>query len=580
MSGRILAAAVAAGLLVPASAGATTFCVSTPPGCVGTPIAAGSLDDLLNSGDPRLNDGQADTVVLDAGDFVDTTEFDVANVDPMVLRGAGSSDTTLTSSSSSNQTILDTTVSGGPLTIQDLEIAIPASFPDDTGGTGFAFGADVVLERVRVTGTSNPDSTGIEVGNTRTATLRDVSVDTPEGTALSVRGKATFTGGDLQARYAVHSQPQATTTIERAEVFARAGADFSAVAIWNLEGTVTVRDSIVAASTQVGEEAIGILTMARFDHPATTVADHVTLHRGGSLGTNTIGLDTRASSTGVNAANVTFTNGIVGKFQTVGERSAGSAGDDSPANVTLRYSNVNGHPAGTGNGAVDTSIGNLYENTAFNIDSTPLPGSAVIDAGDPGFAPLFGALDKWDKPRVMDGNLDGTARTDMGAVEVEGPLPVLPVDPPGPPPPSAPAPGASPPPPAVMRVPARDALKPRARFRTPGAIVRRGTKVRFAGTAADASGVARVEVAVVRLLGGARAAARSCRSVDAKARATRIAVRRGRCSPTTWLRATGATSWSLRMSKALPKGAYVAYVRATDRAGNRSDPVRRRFRVR
>jgi hypothetical protein len=34
------------------------------------------------------------------------------------------------------------------------------------------------------------------------------------------------------------------------------------------------------------------------------------------------------------------------------------------------------------------------------------------------------------------------------------------------------------------------------------------------------------------------------------------------------------------MTRALPRGAYVAYVRATDGAGNRSAPVRRRFRVR
>jgi 6-phosphogluconolactonase (cycloisomerase 2 family) len=90
----------------------------------------------------------------------------------------------------------------------------------------------------------------------------------------------------------------------------------------------------------------------------------------------------------------------------------------------------------------------------------------------------------------------------------------------------------------------------------------------FHGTASDDRGVARVEVSLVRLRGGARIARATCRALTSRGRFHALKVRHGRCSPSGFLRAKGTTRWSFALKHRLPKGSYVLTVRATDAAGN------------
>jgi hypothetical protein len=81
----------------------------------------------------------------------------------------------------------------------------------------------------------------------------------------------------------------------------------------------------------------------------------------------------------------------------------------------------------------------------------------------------------------------------------------------------------------------------------------------FTGTARDDVGVARVEIALVRLKG------EKCNQL--KSNGSFASLKKCR-APTRFLKAKGGTSWSFKLRKRLKKGSYVLYARAVDGAGN------------
>ena len=87
--------------------------------------------------------------------------------------------------------------------------------------------------------------------------------------------------------------------------------------------------------------------------------------------------------------------------------------------------------------------------------------------------------------------------------------------------------------------------------------------------------VRRVEIALLRVLGGARAArhagARCLWLTAAPSRFRAIAPHRGRCDTPLWLRASGTSSWRYVFKRLLPRGTYILYARATDQAGLTQD---------
>lgn len=97
---------------------------------------------------------------------------------------------------------------------------------------------------------------------------------------------------------------------------------------------------------------------------------------------------------------------------------------------------------------------------------------------------------------------------------------------------------------------------PRSRIDRP----RRRHVRRVRGRATSGATLTRVEVAVVRRLGSGRCAV---------LRDTRGHFRRRRCTARRWIAAAGTRRWSLDITRALPRGAYVAYSRAADEEGRR-----------
>jgi hypothetical protein len=197
--------------------------------------------------------------------------------------------------------------------------------------------------------------------------------------------------------------------------------------------------------------------------------------------------------------------------------------------------------------------------TGFDPDNflIPLPGSPLIDAGDPAEPQ---GLDINRDPLVTDGDHDGVARRDIGATEFPGPLPSDGLAQPGADQALA---ATTPEPPA--EVPADKQAPVVSGFKTAhssfaighartalNARVARGTIFSY-----RLSEAAKVVVAI-RRVGGASAGSLT-RSGKAGANSLRFSGRLGR--------------------KALKPGAYRAVITATDAAGNRSAPKVVRFRI-
>ena len=110
-----------------------------------------------------------------------------------------------------------------------------------------------------------------------------------------------------------------------------------------------------------------------------------------------------------------------------------------------------------------------------------------------------------------------------------------------------------------------------------------------AHTAATGPRVRRVEIALLRLRGKARAVATPrclwLRNTKAGFRSVKAGAR-NRCDDPVWLRARGTKRWRFEGTEPLPKGRYVLYARAIDAAGHTTSRFlnrrgnRREFRVR
>jgi hypothetical protein len=106
--------------------------------------------------------------------------------------------------------------------------------------------------------------------------------------------------------------------------------------------------------------------------------------------------------------------------------------------------------------------------------------------------------------------------------------------------------------------PGGDTTPPDTRIVAPGPRQRAGAFRRFRGTASDVgSGIDHVEIAVQRTDGG-------CRALTGPS--GRFSGPRP-CGGRTWLPADGKTSWHYKLKRALPKGRYRVYSRATDGGG-------------
>jgi hypothetical protein len=391
--------AAAAALLVPSTAGATTFCVHSPT-CVanGGTNEGGDAAALQKALDDAENLAGKDRVVIGASSFSRDGGFsyDVGGLDnPVQIDGAGS-DKTVLKNLTSGQTLH---VGGSGSSVSDLKVVVAPS----AVGTGlFIVGPNTSAKGIAVRGQAGTtNSTGLSTGGT---TVSNADVQSTAGQLLvGITGSGRVFDSKVTMTsfgYGIYG-PQ---TIQRTTILgAGVGILANGGRIDNVRMTVPGGGKgLVAASTASTN--------------ASVTADHLTI-TGGSDHTS-IGANAEAMSGPFNPHNATLVirSSIVRR---VGHPLGVSASNGGAANVQVDHSDVNlgaskidlQSPDSTG--AVSDMGSNLHVDPLFvgSGDFHLQSGSPAIDKGRATVQPNESPTDLDDAARLF-----GPA-TDMGAYE-------------------------------------------------------------------------------------------------------------------------------------------------------------------
>lgn len=369
-------------LVLPTGAGAAEFCVATTTPCT---VPLQNVPTLSAAMTAAQNLPTADTIRVGPG--VHAGPFTYGGGGPLTITGEGIGTTVLTSPT--GQVIGGLS---GAVTVRDLTVR--AGDQDAAIGVNLAGGT---LERVRVEGGASDSGRAVLV--TGGGTLDRVEVDAPRGTAVRVNGgtpeiRRSRIGGRVYA-----FDEDLTMVDTRVEGKGIDGGGPSA--------KFTLRNVLIA----VDAPGVPGLRMANGD----VDADHLTVvHRGGAA----------AGTPGVLAApgaSVTLESSIVSGFPVSVKR---EASDDPVGPTDLRvhrssyaFDRVVDVPGASG-GVIELGPGNVNTEKGFvagaagdyrlrgdalQVDRGALTGITALELG--GFA------------RTVDGDGDGDAQTDMGALE-------------------------------------------------------------------------------------------------------------------------------------------------------------------
>jgi hypothetical protein len=406
-------------------AAATTYCV---PGFHGAcPDAGGNVGPIGLEAAMAANksDGQPDVIRIAPGTLTDPdTIEDAGGSDPLEIIGAGPGVTLLTSSDNGNQFVMNLAAGGSrAITVRDLTVVVPASFPDDLGSAIQA--EQDAFENVDIE-SRNPGSNGapslVGGGSFRDGRIYGAaggSIDDAIGTNGAEGGTLTVERTRIESPSwgIVVDDPEVPTTVRRTRII-----DPEAYGVRVTDGAfATVENSIVEV-----DDATAFSVVANDAGTVIFSARHTTLIDTG--GADKPAIDARVSNPpGNGSVNAVLSDSIVRGFATPYERFSASLGS---ATLSVRYSNL--PPGGTSSGpgtlnlTANTNADPLFTGPA---DYHLLPASPSIDVGDP----LTVSLPTQDfdgLARPVDGDGDGGARRDQGAFEYH---------PPGANPPAAPA---------------------------------------------------------------------------------------------------------------------------------------------
>jgi len=408
--------AICAGLVLPAAAPAATYCVNAGGACDQS-FSAAQLQDALDAA--RANPG-LDRVQIGSGTYSRTGGFSydasgtgAGNYIEIAGAGAGGgSPTVITAPGGDGVTSLSIFTNAFPRdasTISDLRVDAPSS---GLGVTGMSLAGATATGTIVTVPSGVASGTGLAIG---AATFRDGVVSVPYSSVNlnAVLGSVeAFVEDSTIAGFAgVHNDNTVggTTTVRRSTIFATIG-------LWADEAAPIEAHDVVIKLVEVTPRIsvpVGVQAFSDSFLAASLTGDHLTIY-----GDNRPGAIGAYANAPVSDANLTLTNSIL---RAVPRSLVRSGTPPATANLTASYSDYD--PTTTqslGPGTLTEGPGNVNVDPLF-VDAAGgdyhlQAGSPVADAGDPA---ACGGTDRDGNPRVRDADGDGTARTDMGAFELQ-----------------------------------------------------------------------------------------------------------------------------------------------------------------
>lgn len=407
-------------LIACASASATTFCV--PGYYAACPNSGGNVaqPDLQAAVETNGGDGVPDTVMVDAFTYVDTQTLEPDGTDPLKIIGAGTDKTVITSASNLNVYVMTQGFGDRPLTLKDLSIVAPASFPD-SGGAGLFIQAGKLV------------NVNIESKNLGLQTALNASGATEYtggrifGSAGGLIGEAVRTYGSEPGQLTIDgvdivgAQVGISLTDADQPVLFRNGRVLgtgAAASVQIFGGDLKFENSVVEAGSSVGfTMGSADSDVTHFDLVNSTVvaAGHPTVKAISGAVSNAASQD---------SIRVTVSDSIIRGFDSTYNLSAPNSSPLGDAYISFEHSNFNLLGTRTGDGSTYIPSSNINQDPLFNPsgDYSLLPGSPSIDAGDP--FETDPATDINGVIRPLDGNGDGKAVRDQGAYEYNPTNPV------------------------------------------------------------------------------------------------------------------------------------------------------------
>jgi hypothetical protein len=416
----ITAAAVAAGLLVPAGGDAATFCVGKPGTCAGTNFA--TMQDAVVASNGN-GDGEQDRIEVGAGTFPGPT---TGTATPVDIVGEGAGATTISGSAGATTLIVNGT---GISTVSALQIVMDAN-----DSPGLRLGSSDPASpssaaNLLVTGSGAPaGAVGVQLMNG--SALRDSSVNMTVGTPSTA---VTTQGGPVERTHLEGATGLIGTGTSRRLVIV-AGSVGARPA--DAGGNLTL-DQATVRMTAAGTALLIPSAPPPLNNPLSLTAGHVTaVGTGAGTGASVTGSCTiiPGLSTVLRMRNTILRGFAIDRRR---EGVANCAPGNAPGLLEAAYSIFD--PAKT----ADAGPGGFFENSlsipagspgTTNLNVDPLfvnaggfdfhlgAGSPAMETGDP--AALFSSespVDLDGNPRVADGNSDGTPRRDIGAFEFPAP---------------------------------------------------------------------------------------------------------------------------------------------------------------
>src|SRR3954469_1747277 len=411
-----LATAVAASLGTAGAASAGTYCVAQPT-CSGT-----SIPDLQDALIAAAVDPGPDRVEVGPGLFHSDVGFSYTPVgagNTLELVGAGRDKTELRGDSQVNHRPALVLAGAAPAKVSDL--TIKSSNPQDplfvTGGLRI-FG---VAERIDVNGGARSD--GVELLKDSTLQASRISIASGLNGILSTDGSATVSDSSIHAQYggaAAAATGSGRLTVSHSKLN-------GALGVKSTKGGAIKIDNSVVLANETGLYAYDV------GGPPTSIdATNVTV-----VGTDPSVEGVRSSSVNTpRTTQVTIENSVIAQVTHSLGRSSITGGS---ASLTARHSAYDhATVAEFGPGSIDQAQGNLDLTAPGFVDLAAgdyrlAPDSPLRDAGDPAPAGGLADTDLAGNPRSVDGNGDGIATPDIGALEFQPPAssaPPLPATPP------------------------------------------------------------------------------------------------------------------------------------------------------